>query len=311
MSMNGLVPLNPLRAFEVAARLKSLTRAAAELNVTQVAVSRQVRVLEDYLNVSLFARGHRSIKLTAEGAQLFSAITGAFSDIDTAIAHTSLRGRRNALSIRAYTTFAQKWLIPRLARFHEQHPSIEVFLSASTQPVDFERNHIDAAITVRDAHAAQPDETADFIAPMELLPVCSPAFLERIGGRLDLDQLRGKTLLHSLARPNAWWDWLAAAGAKPMAQGEGMKFQTSAMAYDAAMQGIGIAIGVRCLVQADIALGRLVAPFAFVHTLPISYHLVCPTARAGLAPLAKFRAWIQAEAELYRAEQDVAEARAA
>ena len=308
---SGLVPLNPLRAFEVTARLKSLTRAAEELNVTQVAVSRQVRVLEDYLQVSLFSRTHRTIKLTAEGAQLFGAVTGAFSDIDAAVERTSRRGRHNVLAIRAYTTFAQKWLIPRLAHFHAQYPNIEVFLSASTVPVDFDRDHIDAAVTVREIDAPPGDLVADFIAPMELMPVCSPAFLQAAGGQLRPDQLKGKTLLHSLARPDAWADWLHAAGVNGVAASEGLKFQTSSMAYDAAIQGIGIVVGVRCLVQDDLTLGRLVAPFDLIHFLPISYHLVCPAARAKHALLMKFRAWIKAESEGYLQSQTAIAATAA
>jgi LysR family glycine cleavage system transcriptional activator len=131
-------PLNPLRTFEAAARLSSLTHAAEELNVSQVAVSRQVKVLEDYLGVVLFKRLHRGIELTEEGRQLYEGVTRAFIEIGNAARRVSRRGRRDILAIQSYTTFSQRWLIPRLTQFHETFPRIEVRLSSSIAPVDFE-----------------------------------------------------------------------------------------------------------------------------------------------------------------------------
>ena len=135
-------PLNPICAFETAARHLSFTIAGEELGITQIAVSRQVRVLEEYLEVPLFERSHRSIKLTAEGARLFPAASRALDEINAAVASTSMRGRRDVLLVQTYSTFAQRWLIPRLWRFHQRLPTIEICLSASVAPVDFERGQI-------------------------------------------------------------------------------------------------------------------------------------------------------------------------
>ena len=133
-------------------------------------------MLEDYLEVPLFERSHRSIRLTAEGARLFPAASRALDEINAAVASLSMRGRRDVLVVQTYSTFAQRWLIPRLWRFHERLPKVEIRLSASVAPVDFERGQIHAAIQRRSALMERCD--ADFLAPVELLPVCSPSLTE-------------------------------------------------------------------------------------------------------------------------------------
>jgi len=283
------VPLNPLRAFEASARLLSFTLAAEELSVTQVAISRQVRVLEDYLGVELFVRGPRSIQLTDAGARLYPSVGRAFDEISHAATLVSRRNRPDVLAIQAYTTFAQHGLIPLLSRFHEKHPGIEVRLSASTQPVDFAHQDLDAAIRSGTGH--WPDYESDFLAPIELMPVVSPALLKSLGGLRRASDLRRVTLLHSLARPDDWAAWLAAAG-----RGDNglrvLKFENSAMAYEAAIQGVGCAIGIRALVGRYLASGALVAPFALTHTLPGGYYLVRPKGRRESPALRIFRAWL-------------------
>jgi len=285
------VPLNPLRAFEAAARLLSFTRAAAELHVTQVAVSRQVRVLEDYLGVLLFARGPHSITLTEAGARLYPSISRALDEISHAASLVSRRNRPDVLAIQAYTTFAQHGLIPLLPRFHEKYPGIEVRLSASTQAVDFSHQDLDAAI--RSGTGQWPDYESDFLAPIELVPVASPALIKTIGGFRRPADLARVTLLHSLARPDDWNAWLHAAGVKRPGRLRGLRFENSAMAYEAAIQGLGCAIGIRALVERYLASGVLVAPFgALTHTLPGGYYLVRPKGRIEPPALRIFRTWL-------------------
>ncbi len=141
-----LPPLNPLRAFEAAARLGSLTRAAEEIGVSQVAISRQVRVLEQYLGVELFRRSHRAIELTRAGRELRDGASSAFETIAASMRRISRRGRQDVLSIQSYTTFSQRWLIPRLPDFQRKFPSVEIRLTSSTAPVDLGSGQIDAAI---------------------------------------------------------------------------------------------------------------------------------------------------------------------
>ena len=285
-----LPPLNPLKAFEAAARHLSLTFAANELNVTQVAISRQVKLLEDHLGVPLFVRGHRSIALTAHGARLQRRVALAFDEIESAVKSISVRGRRDVLSLQAYTTFAQRWLIPVMSRFHEEYPEIEVRLSTSTTPVDFERQNIDASI--RSGSGDWPGLAADFLAPIELMPVIGPKLLQQ-GVLLDtFADLRRQTLLHSLARPDDWASWLRAAGEKKVDGYSGLKFESSALAFEAAMQGMGVAVGSRVLVSPSLADGTLVAPFELTCRVASSYYLVRPAGRPESRALRIFRQYL-------------------
>jgi LysR family glycine cleavage system transcriptional activator len=287
-------PLNPIRAFEAAARHLSFTAAAEELDITQIAVSRQVRVLEDYLEVPLFERSHRSIRLTAEGARLFPAANRALDEINTAVASLSMRGRRDVLVVQTYTTFAQRWLIPRLWRFHERLPNIEIRLSASVAPVDFERGQIHAAIQRRSALMERCD--VDFLAPLELLPVCSPTLAEGRDEASGAGMLSRHPLLHSLARPNDWSLWLSSAGLTQVDPSRGMKFENSVLAYEAALQGIGIAMGVRVLVEQYLRSGSLIAPFGPALILDDGYYLLIPRGSQRPPALRRFRDWLLEEA---------------
>ena len=287
-------PLNPIRAFETAARHLSFTAAAEELGITQIAVSRQVRVLEDYLEVPLFERSHRSIRLTAEGARLFPAASRALDEINAAVASMSMRGRRDVLVVQTYSTFAQRWLIPRLWRFHQRLPTVEIRLLASVAPVDFERGQIHAAIQRRSALMERCD--VDLLAPVELLPVCSPSLIEDGSEASLADLLTRQTLLHSLARPNDWKLWLSSAGLKSIEPNRGMKFENSILAYEAALQGIGIAMGVRVLVEQYLRSGSLVAPFGPPLALDDGYYLLVPRGRKRPPALRHFRDWLLEEA---------------
>ena len=287
-------PLNPIRAFETAARHLSFTAAGEELGITQIAVSRQVRVLEDYLEVPLFERSHRSIRLTAEGARLFPAASRALDEINAAVASLSMRGRRDVLVVQTYTTFAQRWLIPRLWRFHQRLPTIEIRLWASVAPVDFERGQIHAAIQRRSALMERCD--ADLLAPVELLPVCSPGLIEGRSEASGAEMLTRQTLLHSLARPDDWKLWLSSAGLKSIEPSRGMKFENSVLAYEAALQGIGIAMGVRVLVEQYLRSGSMVAPFGPPLALDDGYYLLVPRGRRPPPALRHFRDWLLEEA---------------
>ena len=288
-----LAPLNPLRAFEAAARLLSFTAAGDELSVTQVAISRQVRTLEDYLGVELFVRHARSIRLTKAGMQLLPAITRALDDMSAATSLVSRRGRPEVLAIQSFTTFSQCWLIRMLPDFHAKYPDIEVQLSASSTRVDFDRQDLDAAI-----YFGMPEASGlafDFLAPIELQPVISPALLARQpDGVIDLARL---SLLHSLARPSDWTAWLRSAGLKKIAGTKGHKFESSALAYEAAIQGLGVALGVKVLVAHYLAAGQLVAPFEHTHAMPGGYYLVRPPRRPVSSALSAFREWLLASLE--------------
>ena len=289
------LPLNAFRSFEAAARRLIFTQAGEELGVSQVASSRQVKALEAWLGAPLFVRGTREVRLTPEGARLLPPVRQALDLLALAAGQVSRRGRRDVLAIQAYTTFAQRWLIPRLTRFHELHPGIEVRLTASVSPVDFDHQDVDAAVRSGDG-GGWPGLEADFLTPITLLPVVSPGLLEGRSGPLPIEALSGMTLLHSLARPNDWATWLRAAGAEAAGDSrKGLKFESSALAYEAALQGSGVAMGIEVLVQGYLASGALVSPFGQPVRLPGGYYLVRPRHRPVSAAMRRFRDWILAE----------------
>ncbi|VCU71678.1 Glycine cleavage system transcriptional activator [Pigmentiphaga humi] len=285
-----LAPLNPMRSFEAAARLMSFTAAGEELNVTQAAISRQVRVLEQYLGQDLFVRQAQAIQLTEAGARLYPAISKALDDMAAATAQVDRRRRPEILAIQAYSTFAQCWLIRKLSDFQAQHADIDVRLSASSGLVDFEQQNLDAVIY--SGVPGDPGLAVDFLTPIELLPVMSPALLRQQPGRqADLSRLK---LLHSLSRPSGWSDWLRGAGMEHVDGHKGHKFESSAMAFEAAIQGAGVALGVRVLVEHYISAGVLVAPFSHVHTIAGGYYLARSATRPSSRALNTFREWLLA-----------------
>ncbi|MCR4265192.1 transcriptional regulator GcvA [Nitratireductor sp. ZSWI3] len=286
-----LPPMNPLKAFEAAARHRSLTVAADELNVSQVAVSRQVRVLEDYLGVTLFRRQNRGIELTREGVVLFEGIAKGFQDIEAATRRVSRRGQRNILAIQSYVTFSHRWLMPRLHDFHDAYPRIEVRLSSSPDIADFETGNLDAAI--RGGDGQWPDLHAEKLADMELIPVCSPAFLVN-HSVAHVDQLENLRLLCSAARPNDWPSWLKSAGASFEPRNK-LVFENSSLACEGALMDLGIAIANRHFVRRQLNAGTLVSPLDHGCRTGESYYLTWPKGRSPSRPLLNFLDWIRTQ----------------
>jgi LysR family glycine cleavage system transcriptional activator len=295
--MERLPPLNAVRAFEAAARHLSITLAAEELHVTPGAVSRQIKTLEDALGVQLFTRGHRQVSLTRHGQDYFRAVTRAIEVLREATRKLQRRRQRKQLKIRAYTTFAMRWLIPRLSGFHAAHPDIEVLLKASLDPVDFRKEDIDGAIRLGDGHwsGSHTYRLVDNV----LVPVASPALL-KAGPRLKRPaDLAQHTLLHSIARPDDWGRWLEAAGVGEHIDARaGMTYESSAMSYAAAVEGQGVAIAQRFLVEKDLQEGRLVMPLKQVVDMgDYTYYLLTPAHREETADMKTFRLWLLAQFE--------------
>jgi len=290
--MDRLPPLNAIRAFEAAARHLSITVAAEELYVTPGAVSRQIRALEEVLGVQLLHRGHRQISLTRAGEDYYRAVTAALDALREATDRITKRAKRMQLKIRAYTTFAMRWLIPRLSSFHAANPGIEVLLTASLDPVDFRKEDIDGAIRMGDGKWSGVNVYR--LVSNVLVPVCSPLLLDAGPAVTNPADLRHHTLLHSIARPDDWRYWLEAAGVdREVDPDGGMTYQSSAMAYAAAVEGQGFAIAQRFLVADDLASGKLVAPFRqTVDMGDFTYYLLTPANRKESASMATFRAWL-------------------
>ncbi|WP_157264430.1 transcriptional regulator GcvA [Azohydromonas aeria] len=290
--MDRLPPLNAIRAFEAAARHMSITLAADELHVTPGAVSRQIKTLEDALGVQLFTRGHRNVTLTRQGQDYFRAVTRAIEVLREGTRKLQRRRQRKQLKIRAYTTFAMRWLIPRLSGFHAAHPDVEVLLKASLEPVDFRNEDIDGAIRLGDGN--WPGAHAIRLVDNVLVPVASPALLGA-GPKLRRPaDLAHHTLLHSSARPDDWGYWLEAAGVGEQIDARaGMTYESSAMSYAAAVEGQGVAIAQRFLVEKDLQEGRLVTPFKKALDMgDFTYYLLTPAHREESPDMKRFRLWL-------------------
>ncbi|WP_043837896.1 LysR substrate-binding domain-containing protein [Muricoccus aerilatus] len=266
-------PLNPLHVFAVAARLGNLTRAAEALGVSQSAVSRQVAVLEGYIGALLFRRERHGIALTSEGEALQREVGPAFERIVAATERLRKGSRTKPLRLRVYSTFAAKWLLPRLHRFEAAHPGIGVQLSHIVAPVDFRRDPVDLAIQLGDGR--WPDLEARRLMPDVLQPVCSPRLL-KTGPPLRVpDDLRRHRMLVSRYRRDDWKDWLEGIGRPDLLQ-DGLEFTSSVLTFQAAMEGLGVAIGQMRLMEPDLTSGSLVAVLGMPVERSIAYHVVWP-----------------------------------
>lgn len=291
--MSRLPPLNAIKAFEATARRLSITGAAEELKVTPGAVSRQVKLLEEDLDLQLLVRGHRQITLTKEGQLFYEAASKAINELREVCSkfRRNRSRQRQRLTIRAYTTFAMKWLIPKLSDFHDRHPKIQVNLTTSLEEVNFRTEEIDGAIRLGDGR--WPDVVAHKLVNNVLIPVAGPDLLKQ-RDLSSVEDLADHTLLHSAARPNDWAFWLGRYAPRLNIDArDGMTYQSSAMAYIAASQAQGVAIAQRFLVEDDLATGRLVAPLELEHDMgDYTYYLLVPSHRKEEAAMVAFRSWL-------------------
>ncbi len=290
MAVN-LPSLNGLRAFEAAARHLSFTRAAAELNVTQTAISHQIRRLEEQLGLRLFLRKNRALLLTREAQAYLPAVRAAFEDLRQAPARLR-RGERDGVLILSTTpSLAAKWLVTRIAAFQDAHSGIEVRISASTHLVDFRREEVDMAIRYGRGH--WPGLRAEWLMAEAFFPVCSSALLKGKHALRRPADLAQHTLLHATVSREDWQLWLTAAGLPTsLALRRGLSFDQSFMAIQAAIDGLGVALGRTALVEADIAAGRLAVPFDLVLPDEAGFYVVAPEETADVPKIALLRDWL-------------------
>src|SRR5262245_51142827 len=292
-----LPSLNGLRAFEAAARHLSFTQAAAELNVTQTAISHQIRRLEQELGLRLFVRKNRALALTPTAKDYLPGVRAAFNDLRLATDRLLRKDADNVLTISTLASLAAKWLLPQLSTFQEAHPGIDVRITTSTSLVDFRSGDVDAAIRYGRGH--WPGVRAQWLMADEVFPVCSPALLEGNKPLRCPEDLAHHTLLHS----SGGYDddsrqWLTAAGLPTnISKQPGVSFDLIFMTVQAAIDGIGVAMGRTSYVQNDIAKGRLVVPFKIALPADAGFYLVSPEAAAERPKLAAFRQWLLASAK--------------
>lgn len=283
-----LPPLPAIRCFEAAARHLSFTRAAAELGMTQAAVSYQIKVLEDRLG-PLFLRQARGVELTQAGRRLAPAVSEAFATLNAAFENFS-QSVEGVLSISAVNTLGSNWLVPRLGGFQLAHPGIAVRLEISGHLTDFTREEVDVAI--RAGAGEWPGLVAHRLMTMRYTPMLSPRLMARAGA---IDTPADLLALPLIERTDPWWlDWFAAAGVPDpdFAASTDIQLGTQSLAANAALAGQGVAILSPEFFAEESAAGRLVQPFPLIRTSSASYWLVYPHARRRSAKIAAFRDWL-------------------
>ncbi|MGE4221020.1 MAG: transcriptional regulator GcvA [Alphaproteobacteria bacterium] len=295
-----LPPLNALRAFESAARHRSFSRAANELNVTPAAVSHQIKALEDFLGVALFRRDKRMLMLSRAGQSLLPGVSKGFSAIRDAMAAFYVYDQTGMLTVSVPPSFAANWLMHRLEHFNRKHPEIDVRISSSMDLVDFERDNIDIAVRYGDGH--YPGLVAEHLLSDSVVPVCSPRLLQSERPLRVPADLRNFTLLHDDRHRNDatfpnWPMWLRAAGVTDVEASHGLRFDTASAVQAAAAEGIGVALGRTSLMADDIAAGRLVRLFDVELRSAFAYHLVYPELHLKRSKVKLFRDWILTETD--------------
>ena len=283
--MRRLLFLNGIKAFEAAARSGSFAAAGAELHVSAAAVSRMVHLLEDRLGVALFERKANKLVTTAAGRAYQSGLTPIFDALASLTAQVTAPSSVRVLTIGVGPTFAMKWLIPRLADFRKEEPDIDVRITTGGAAAPFSE---DWSCGVRLGDGEWPGRTAEPLFAADLLPVCAP----RLAGALKRpSDLKGPSLLRVAHSPDDWPLWLKAASV-PRVGARGTEFQFYGQALQAAVDGLGIAMGIRPYIDDDLAAGRLVAPFALSVPKGMRWYLVYRSFRTEQRDFAAFRRWI-------------------
>jgi LysR family glycine cleavage system transcriptional activator len=289
-----LPPLNALRVFEAAGRHQSFTRAATELHLTHGAISRQVRALEEWFGQPLFDRGNRRVTLTDGGVAYLAEIGAAFDRIAAATARQFERRESRVLQVNAIATFTLRWLIPRLSSFHRAHPGIEVRLTTSNAPLKDVSDVYDIAI--RGGPDPVPGHVAERFLGETRIPVCSPALLESLPLATPRD-LGRHTLLHAATLPGVWSQWLVAARVPDLTPASTVTLEHFYLTLQAALDGVGVAMGPTALVADDVKAGRLVYPFEGPALPARSYYAYVPDAQADDPAVRSFCGWLRKVAQ--------------
>ncbi len=299
-----LPPLKALRAFETAGRHLSFTKAAAELNVTPAAISHQVKALEELLEVPLFRRMTRALRLTDAGQAALPTLSQGFDKLTLGVEQMRAHCESGLLTISVSPSFGAMWLVPRLERFRSRHPDIEIRIDGTDRLVDLGRD--DADVAVRYGPGGYNGVRLDYLFSQLNTPVCSPDLLRGEHPLGQPNDLRHHTLLHVDWKDAeaSWRMWLLAAGLPDIDPTRGPHFTMENMAVQAALDGHGVALIGDILVADDLAAGRLVRPFdpSLSTPLTFSYYLLSTKNSVEQPKVTAFRDWLLEEARASRPE---------
>lgn len=307
-----LPPLNALRAFEASARHLSFARAAEELSVTPAAISHQVRQLEATLGTILFRRLTRRVLLTEAGLTLLPGLTEGLDRMASAVEDLRAADRHGRLTVAVAPSFAAKWLVPRIERFNQANPDIDILIMPGMQISDFRTDGIDVAIRYGRGH--YEGLVAEALFEESITPMCAPSLVRGARPLRVPGDLAGHTLIHDdsltvIGPVPDWAMWLRLAGAENVDASRGPRFLYSDHAMAAAIDGHGVVLGRRSLAGSDIARGRLVCPFELSLPIDFSYYLVWPDVGVPRPKVERFREWVMSEIARDQAEGE-GEARA-
>lgn len=291
MSIENMLPMNAIRAFDAVARHLSFSRAATELCVTQGAISRQIANLERCLGVMLFERVSRKVRLTSKGVKLHAIVGDPLRRIRAGLRTFGPDGDDLTLKIKVPPTLGIRWFVPRLVKFHGENPEIDVQITTSHQTVDFE--HEDVDIAIHWGSGEWPGLCADFLIGEDLIPVCSPELLKAIPIQSS-DDLQKHVLLQSMNRTDDWRIWKEAMGESDVSWQQVLKFENSALTYQAAIDQLGVVVAQRAFIEEDLAAKRLVAPLDTAVPGEHAYYLVYPEDRKDERKVEMFRSWLLA-----------------
>jgi len=297
----SLPPLNALRAFEAAARTGSYVAAGEELGVSPAAVSQQVRNLEEFLGKQLFMRFNNRVLLTDAGRVVFAGASDALQSISALTEQVMSGGTRSRLIISVITSVAERWLEPRLAAFALKEKALRIELRVEADPVDFARHNIDLRICY--GTNQYPEMNTIRLLQDEVLPLCSPAYLERnpSARTQGMDGVPDDDLIHTSWGPSfvshpTWHAWFAKSGTDRPNDTKGYQVGMSGLALDLARDGVGVALGQKMMAGGDLVAGRLVPLSSIAIELGHPYCLVHPRSKSRKAGLQSLIDWLTKEA---------------
>ena len=293
-----LPPLAWLRAFESAARHLSFTHAAGELNLTQAAISKQVKLLEHYLREPLFHRRPRSLVLTKVGAAYLPKVRDAFDRLAAGTQEVFGNRRSEVLTLRAAAGFAVNWIAPRLPHFFEQHPKTPIRIVSSIWNEEFDKERFD--LDIRYGNGKWPGFASHRLTWECLEPLCAPDLARGNNALKSPDDLANHRLLHVMGYEEGWAIWLGAAGARSVDAGRGIQVDNSLLAFEIAATGAGVALGRTSLIGPDLGSGRLVRPFAQPVAIREAFHLIEPGDGASHPDAHILRDWLVSQANRAR-----------
>ena len=306
--MHRLPSLNALKAFEVAGRHMSFSRAAEELHVTPAAISHQIKALETDLGVKLFRRLNRSLQLTEAGQACLPGLRSAFETMASAVGRVRDKEDWNVLTISAPPAFGARWLVPRIVDFRTANPQIQVRIDPAIRSMDTVRASVDVAIEFSQGHYS--DREAQRLFGQDVFPVCSPELLDGKNPLTTPADLRRHTLIHFDAPtgdpewPN-WETWLSANNVGQIDPNKGPHFTSPNFTTQALLSGHGVALMAELVVENELATGTLVKPFDISYPGDLSYWALATSMGAADDPITLFWNWITNEAASYVQERKI------